>query len=100
MDRELEAVLTDIRAQLAALTDRVAKLEGPGQVSKPVQPQASEAAPAARPTIPEEHLLAISGALAAFFGVRVHIRQIRLVSSRAWSQQGRVWVQASHSLER
>ena len=44
------------------------------------------AAPAAEPeTIPEEELLAISAALAAFLGVRVHIRQVRLISSRAWA---------------
>jgi hypothetical protein len=100
MDRELEAVLKGIQAQLAALTERVARLEDVGQVSRSVQPAAARTAPAPKAVIPEEHLLAIAGALAAYFGVCVHVRQIRLVSSPAWSQQGRVWVQASHSLER
>jgi len=43
-------------------------------------------------------LLAISAALAAYFGVRVHVRQIRLISSPVWAQQGRVSIQASHRL--
>ena len=37
-------------------------------------------------------------ALAAYLGVRVHIRQIRLIASRAWAQEGRVSIQASHRL--
>ena len=36
------------------------------------------------------------GGVAAFLGERAHIRQIRLVSSTAWAQQGRVSIQASH----
>ena len=48
--------------------------------------------------ITEEEVLAISAALAAYLGVRVHIRQIRLVSSHAWAQEGRVSIQASHRL--
>ena len=49
-------------------------------------------------TITEEELLAISAAVAAYLGVRAHIRQIRLISSRAWAQEGRVSIQASHRL--
>jgi methylmalonyl-CoA carboxyltransferase 12S subunit len=43
-------------------------------------------------------VLAISAAVAAYLGVRAHIRQIRLVSTGAWAQQGRVSIQASHRL--
>ena len=101
---ELEALIRDIRAQLAALTERVAHLEAPAapavaaaptEIAKD-EPPAAEA-PAA-PEIGEEELLAISAALAAYFGVRVHVRQIRLISSSAWAQQGRVSIQASHRL--
>ena len=46
----------------------------------------------------EEELIAISAAVAAYLGVRVHIRQIRLIGSRAWAQEGRVSIQASHRL--
>jgi methylmalonyl-CoA carboxyltransferase large subunit len=60
----------------------------------PVQPAA--APPAA---ITEEELLAISAAIGAYLGVRAHIRQIRLLSTNAWAQQGRVSIQASHTLQ-
>ncbi|HEY1183657.1 MAG TPA: hypothetical protein VGE89_05700 [Bryobacteraceae bacterium] len=102
---ELEALIRDIRAQLATLTERVALLETPArtaaaaaptEIAKEEPPAAAEA-PAA-PEIGEEELLAISAALAAYFGVRVHVRQIRLISSSAWAQQGRVSIQASHRL--
>jgi methylmalonyl-CoA carboxyltransferase large subunit len=41
-------------------------------------------------------LLVISAAVAAFLGERAHVRQVRLVHSDAWAQQGRVSVMASH----
>jgi methylmalonyl-CoA carboxyltransferase large subunit len=102
---ELEALIRDIRAQLAALAERVSRLEtpaapavaaAPAEIAREAPPAALEA-PAA-PEIGEEELLAISAALAAYFGVRVHVRQIRLISSSAWAQQGRVSIQASHRL--
>jgi hypothetical protein len=54
------------------------------------------------PTTPisEDRLVAISSAVAAFPGERVRIRQIRLIRSNAWAQQGRVSGQASHWLHR
>jgi len=102
---ELEALIRDIRAQLAALAERVSRLEtpaAPAVAAAPTEVTKEEAlaaaeAPAA-PEIGEEELLAISAALAAYFGVRVHVRQIRLISSSAWAQQGRVSIQASHRL--
>jgi methylmalonyl-CoA carboxyltransferase large subunit len=60
---------------------------------------------AAAPAVPEQpavaldELLAVSAAIAAYLGVRAHIRQIRLVSSSAWAQEGRVSIQASHRLQ-
>jgi len=102
---ELEALIRDIRAQLAALTERVAHLETPAvaAAAAPAEPTvegplAAAEAPAGPEPIGEEELLAISAALAAYFGVRVHVRQIRLISSSAWAQQGRVSIQASHRL--
>jgi methylmalonyl-CoA carboxyltransferase large subunit len=102
---DLEILIRDIRAQLAALAERVALLEtpaGPAVAAAPApaelaKEEAAAEAPAA-PEIGEEELLAISAALAAYFGVRVHVRQIRLISSSAWAQQGRVSIQASHRL--
>ena len=46
----------------------------------------------------EELVLVISAAIAAFLGKKPHIRQIRLLGSAAWAQQGRVTIQASHAL--
>jgi methylmalonyl-CoA carboxyltransferase large subunit len=97
----LASLIEDLRKQLASLSARVAQME-----PLPATPAAAAPAPAAapppqapeRPEITEEELLAISAALAAWFGVRVHIRQIRLISSRAWAQEGRVSIQASHRL--
>ena len=60
-----------------------------------------QAEPAAQPpadAISEEELLAISAALAAYFGVRVHVRQVRLIGSPGVGQEGRVSIQASHRL--
>jgi len=46
--------------------------------------------------IPEEILLVLSAAVAAFLGERAHVKQVRLLHSDAWAQQGRVSVMASH----
>ena len=111
----LRATLNQILAQLADLTARVAGLEevvslsggesvpvaSPPEVRLPeVTAQIPESAPtvAEADRISEEELLAISAALAAFFGVQPHIRQIRLIRTGAWAQQGRVTIQSSHSL--
>lgn len=121
MDPELKQTLEAMQEMLAALGARVAALESaltapherrtsappvePTVAAAPelaVAPAASEAAPPGRADdeIAPEILLAISAAVAAFLGERAHVRQIRLISSPAWGQQGRVNVQASHTLHR
>ena len=103
---DLETLIREIRDQLAALTERVSRLEAPAPAAAaaatPVEPaQAAPAAvetPAGAEPISEEELLALSAAVAAYMGVRVRVRQIRLISSSAWAQQGRVSIQASHKL--
>jgi methylmalonyl-CoA carboxyltransferase 12S subunit len=109
----LRAILQDIQAQLANLAARVAGLEElasmdggeskPHAISCEVKAQIFEAPPttssvAAEAGISEEEVLAISAALAAWLGVHAHIRQIRLIRTGAWAQQGRVTIQASHKL--
>ena len=108
----LRATLQEIRSQLAGLAERVNGLE---KVISPVgqQPAPTAKAPAPEPAvsnapptnsvaaaagISEEELLAISAALAAWLGVQPHIRQIRLIRTSAWAQQGRVTIQTSHGL--
>lgn len=102
---KLAAAVEQLQAQVAALTERLAKVEGPaaapeaepGPVAKAAAPP--QAAPA-REEISPEVLLAISAAVAAYLGERAHIRAVRLVSTTRWSQEGRVSIQASHRLSR
>ena len=99
--------IDQLRAEIAGLAARLEALEAAvGRTAKPAQdghvpPPAAETKPAPQPQpepIPEDVLAAISACVAAFLGERVHIRQIRLVASPAWAQQGRVYIQASHTL--
>ncbi len=99
--KDLLEILEQIRGQLSELTNRVDALEGKKAVAaEPVaahEPAATQPEPEPEP-ISEEILAAISACVGAFLGERVHIRQIRLLASPAWAQQGRVSVQASHRL--
>ena len=112
---QLAETLARLQEQIAEVSRRLGKLESqaapeanaveaeiPAAAAPPppvpVDAAVPEPAPTAAP-ITEEELIAISAVLGAYFGVRVHIRQIRLVSTRAWSQQGRVSIQASHRLQ-
>jgi methylmalonyl-CoA carboxyltransferase large subunit len=103
---DLAAALEQLQAQMAEMSRHIEFLErrnaaDGGTVVVPAPPVSAAAVhveplPAA---ITEEELLAISAALGAYLGVRPHIRQIRLVSTAAWAQQGRVSIQASHTLQ-
>ncbi len=103
---ELLEAMKQLRGELRTLTDRVATLEGAKAAVKPAavaseKPTAVSAPPAPAPEpIPEEILLVISAAVAAFLGKRAPVRQIRLISSSGWATQGRVSIQASHNLNR
>jgi methylmalonyl-CoA carboxyltransferase 12S subunit len=103
-NKDLAEILEKVQAQMASLSERIERLEKGALIKPPAQaaPAAPEKIaapqPKPKPEIPEEELLAISAALGAYLGVRVHIRQIRLLSSSAWAQQGRVSIQASHIL--
>jgi methylmalonyl-CoA carboxyltransferase large subunit len=89
-----------LRQELARLRERVAALEASAgskaRATGPGTPPAAEAAQTAG--LSEEIILVISAAIAAFLGKKPHIRQIRLLGSAAWAQQGRVTIQASHAL--
>lgn len=112
-DPELTQTLVALQQAVAALTDRVALLEArltplPSESVAPPEPlpvsaPASVAAAATEQSDEEMSpavLLAIAAAVAAYLGERAHVRQVRLISSNAWGQQGRVSVQASHALHR
>ena len=105
-DGELLATLRELRDEVRGLSRRVAELEGclaaAGIRPPPAAPAAVEPGPAAAPAtalaagITEDELLAISAAVAAYLGVRAHIRQVRLIQSTTWGQIGRLNVHASH----
>ena len=86
-----------LRREVVRLSDRLAALEAAGGIpSVPTEPRQS--ATVAAEGIGEEILAAISAALAAYLGVKPHIRQVSLVGGASWAQQGRVTIQASHAL--
>ena len=92
--------VADLQAQIAELSRRLEAFESRnGHATPPPAPAPQVAVAPAPEAISEEQLLAISAAIGAYLGVRAHIRQIRLLSSNAWAQQGRVSIQASHSLQ-
>lgn len=92
---ELLALVAELRDEVRGLAARVAQLEQQRAAPAAARPAAE---PPPRQEVSEEDLLAIAAAVAAFLGVRAHIRQVRLIHSAAWGQVGRVTVQASHRL--
>ena len=97
---ELAALAERLQGQIAELTRRIEAIEPPPAAAAGPPPSMKAAfEPAAEPAIAEEELLVISAALASYLGVRPHIRQIRLLSTTAWAQLGRVSIQASHRLQ-
>jgi methylmalonyl-CoA carboxyltransferase large subunit len=88
--------LESLRQEVERLGERVAALEAlagaPPRAAIPAQSMAAE-------EMSEELLLVLSAAIAAYLGKRAPIRQIRLLRSDAWAQQGRTTIQASHALQ-
>ncbi|MBI2478017.1 MAG: hypothetical protein HYV60_05035 [Planctomycetia bacterium] len=92
LQQVLDAVET-LRAEVDGLNQRLAALE---TVAPAAPPATQTSANAER--LSEELVLTISAAIAAYLGVKPHIRQIRLLGSASWAQQGRATIQASHAL--
>jgi len=102
IERDVAAEIEELRQQMAEVSRRLEELQrqsGVARAAATPSPAPAEPAAPADPGLSEEEVLAISAAIAAYLGVRPHIRQIRLVSSNAWAQQGRVSIQASHRLQ-
>jgi methylmalonyl-CoA carboxyltransferase large subunit len=101
---QLAAPLEAILRELSRLNERVAALEAkasPQRLSA-TEPAPMPAAPSPVPAVEElseELILVIGAAVAAYLGKKAHVRQVRLVGSLPWAQQGRVTIQASHTLE-
>ena len=91
-----------LRQEVSRLTERVAALESSNAPALAPQVPAPAMAPAAKSPEPEplseELVIVIGAAVAAFLGKRAHVRQIRLLGSAVWSQEGRITIQASHRL--
>ena len=100
--------LEGLRRELSRLGERVAALEAGTRfpaalaedraVAKAPETAPPPAQPVAANELSEELILIISAAIAAFLGKKPHIRQIHLIGSAAWAQEGRVTIQASHAL--
>jgi methylmalonyl-CoA carboxyltransferase 12S subunit len=88
--------LVALRQDVARLGDRVAALEAANAPALAVVSKASAAVAVLGTS--EELIAIISATIAAFLGVKPHIRQISLVAGATWAQQGRVTIQASHEL--
>lgn len=91
----LVATLDALRREVAALGDRIVAIErqlpAPGAATR-------SSAGVHDAEIAPQIVAVISAALAAYLGVKPHIRQISLVGGASWAQQGRVTIQASHTL--
>ncbi|MFO0959555.1 MAG: hypothetical protein U0800_19325 [Isosphaeraceae bacterium] len=97
---QVAEALAALRGEVARLNDRVAALEAAAlaDVAVPLPAPAAAPAPAEPEELGEELVMVIGAAIAAFLGKKAHIRQIRLIGSPAWGMQGRVTIQASHTL--
>ena len=103
-----ERQLGELAGALKALQARVAELSQPPGVALVVEVEAAAAAAkeaALRETgeVTPEMLAVIAAAVTAFLGKKVRIRSAKMLQSpyevvNPWSQQGRVFVQASHNL--
>jgi methylmalonyl-CoA carboxyltransferase 12S subunit len=79
----VDPTVAELVETIRALADRVATLEA--------SLEEQEAA-----GIPEEVVIAISAAVAAFLGHRAKIKQLHYRTGAAYAQQGRAVVQARH----
>jgi methylmalonyl-CoA carboxyltransferase 12S subunit len=85
-DLPVEQTVAELLETVRALTERVAHLEA--------SLQEQEAA-----GVPEEVVLAISAAVAAYFGHRAKIKQMHYRTGASWAQQGRAVVQGRHDTQ-
>jgi methylmalonyl-CoA carboxyltransferase large subunit len=86
--------LEALRQEVGRLGERVTALER--NAERIGQDEKETNRPAEEP-LSEELIAVLGAAVAAFLGKKAPIRQVRLLGSTAWSQQGRVIIQASHT---
>lgn len=86
----LSAEIAQLKQILSALTERLGSMESAARPTAAAPPEER---------ISEETLLAIAATVAAYLGHKPKIRQVRLVRSGQWAQEGRVSIQASHRIQ-
>jgi hypothetical protein len=100
-----ERQLDELRGAIKALEAQVAELKR--AIEKPSSAQAAlpvvKQPVSVQEEVTPEILLVIAAAATAFIGKQVQVRSARMLQSpyevvNTWSQQGRVFVQASHNL--
>ena len=94
---KLAETIESLRGEVELLGERTAALERALSAPTQIDHRETQQTPTAN-AIDEETIWAISAAIAAYLGVKPRIRQIVLVQSHPWSQQGRVTIQASRDL--
>lgn len=93
---QLLAAVEALRGDIARMEARVAQLEKAQPMWRTAT--AMPAAPMTTEGIDQDVVMTIAAAVATYLGVKPRIRQIRLLGSAAWAQQGRVTIQASYSV--
>ena len=84
-----EPSTSDLLEAVRALSDRVEQLESELEAVRGRQ---------SRPGVPDDVVVAISAAVAAFLGHRARVKQVHYRTGQAWAQQGKAVVQGQHNV--
>lgn len=84
-----EPSTADLLAAVRTLADRVAHLEAELEAVR---------SPHREPGVPDDVVIAISAAVAAFLGHRARVKQVHYRTGQAWAQQGKAVVQGHHNV--
>jgi|SRR6516225_9813786 methylmalonyl-CoA carboxyltransferase large subunit len=95
----LAETLEALRREVVRLSERVMALEQATATKGAAAPVLAPSAVPVAEGIGDELLLVIGAAVAAYLGKKAPIRQIRVLAAAGWAQQGRLTIQASHSLK-
>jgi methylmalonyl-CoA carboxyltransferase 12S subunit len=82
------ATTAELLAAVRALAERVEQLET----------ELDAVRRTTEPGVPDDVVLAVSAAVAAFLGHRAKVKQVHYRTGQAWAQQGRVVVQGQHNV--
>ncbi|HEU4512062.1 MAG TPA: hypothetical protein VFR87_03055 [Nocardioidaceae bacterium] len=84
-----EPTTAELLAAVRTLSERVEHLEAELEALRHRQ---------SRPGVPDDVVVAISAAVAAFLGQRARVKQVHYRSGQAWAQQGKAVVQGHHNV--